>query len=67
MPRYVDPDLMVHPLRLELDDAEVRNFVLRAHKDDLTLTLEECEAALDWVYDVIAGEKQTVMGVTTLQ
>ena len=67
MPTYVDPEQMVHPLRLELDDDTIRDFIVRAHNDDDTLTFEECEAALDWMYDYIASEKQTVRGVTTLQ
>lgn len=64
---YVNPEQMVHPLRLELDDDVIRNFIVRAHEDDETLTFEECEAALDWMFDYVAGEKQTIYGVTTLQ
>ena len=67
MPTYVDPDLMVHPLRLELDDDSVRDFIVRAHNNDKTLTVDECDAALDWMFDYVANERQTVYGVTTLQ
>ena len=67
MPRYVDPDLMVHPLRLELEERDILDILRRVHEDDTTVTLDECEAALDWMYDYTASERQTVYGVTTLQ
>lgn len=65
--QVVDPEVMVHPLRHELSDDDVRAIILRVHQDDDTLTLDEIDCALDWLYDYIAGESQTVLGTTVLQ
>ena len=64
---YINPEEAVHPLRLKLDEDEIRNVFSRLEENDLTLTAEELEAANDWLYDYIAAEKQTHEGVTTLQ
>lgn len=65
--QVVDPEVMVHPLRHELSDDDVRDIIRRVHEDDDTLTLDEIDCALDWLYDYIAGESQTVLGTTVLQ
>lgn len=64
---YVDPKKAVHPLRLKLDDDEIRDFFRRIDQDDDTLTIEEIEAAQDWLFDYIASEKQTHLGEVILQ
>ena len=48
-----------HPLRHDLTDHDCALLVERAQADDTTLTVEECEAALDWLFDVIAHKLQT--------
>lgn len=63
----VDPELMVHPLRLERTEDDIRSIFGRIDRDDDTLTLEEVDAAMDWLYDYIAGQQQTVYGTTVLQ
>lgn len=64
---YVDPEKAVHPLRLKLDDDVVRDFFRRIDENDETLTIEEIQAAEDWLFDYIASEKQTHLGEVTLQ
>ena len=63
----VDPAVMVHPLRHELSDDDVRDILIRVHEDDLSLTLDEIDCAMDWLYDYVASERQTVLGTTVLQ
>lgn len=63
----VDPQLMVHPLRLERTEDDICSIFGRIDRDDDTLTLEEVDAAMDWLYDYIAGQQQTVYGTTVLQ
>ena len=65
--RYVDPELAVHPLRLELSDEDMANIFQGIADDADWMSLDEIEAAQDWLYDYIAADKQTVEGVTTLQ
>jgi len=65
--RTVNPDTTVHPLRLELDDDQIRDIFVRIDANDDTVTLEELEAAQDWLYDYIAGSTQTVYGTTVVQ
>ena len=63
----IDPEMAVHPLRHELSDDDVRKILVRVHEDDQTLTLDEIDCALDWLYDYVAGERQTIHGTTVLQ
>lgn len=65
--KIVDPGLMVHPLRQELEDDDIRDFFRRIDEDDDSLTMDEIEAAQDWLYDYLASIKQTVYGTTVLQ
>jgi len=64
---YVDPELMIHPLRFERSDDEMGNIVQGIMDDADWMTLEEIEAAQDLLFDHIAASKQTVPGVVTLQ
>lgn len=65
--QVVNPELAVHPLRLERTEDAVRHLLVRVHEDDLSLTLDEIECAMDWLYDYIVAERQTHEGITTLQ
>ena len=65
--QIVNPETAVHPLRLELDDDSILDILRRVHQDDTTVTLEECDAALDWLYDYVAAQTQTQLGTTVLQ
>lgn len=66
--KHVDPELAVHPLRLELDEDDwerIRQAVFDDHAD--AVTEQEIEAMQDVLFDAIAGKLQTHQGVTTLQ
>ena len=65
--QVVDPALAVHPLRLERTEDAVRDLLVRVHKDDDSLTLDEIDCVMDWLYDYIVAECQTHEGITTLQ
>lgn len=65
--QVVDPAQMVHPLRHALSDDDVRAIIVRVHANDDTLTLDEIDCAMDWLYDYVAGESQTALGTTVLQ
>lgn len=64
----IDPDTAVHPLRLTMTDEDWdRLDRIFTEKSDESMTDEEVEAYLDWLYDEIAARKQTHYGITTLQ
>ena len=65
--RTINPETAVHPLRLELDETAILDILRRVHEDDASVTLDECDAALDWLYDYQAGQTQTQPGTTVLQ
>ena len=65
--QYVDPDEMVHPLRLELSEEEMASVIQGIIDDENWMSLDEIEAAQDRIYDHIAAARQTHDGVTTLQ
>jgi len=66
--RYVDPDKDgIHPLRLTLDDDDMHEIMQGIHDNEDWMSLEEIEAAADYLFDMITGEKQTHLGITTLQ
>lgn len=65
--QYVNPEEMVHPLRLEKDDDYWRKVLQAADRKEEWMTSEDLEAALDFLYDYIAMTHQTHEGVTTLQ
>ena len=64
----IDPNKAVHPLRLTMSDGDwdrLNRFFTKNSDEDVTD--EEIEAYMDWLYDEIAGRKQTHYGITTLQ
>jgi len=68
MVRYVDPDVDgVHPLRLELSDDDMADIMQGIQDNADWMSLDEIEAAQDYIFDFIVAEKQTVPGGTTLQ
>lgn len=68
MLRYINPEVEgIHPLRLELSDEDMADIFQGIADDADWMSLDEIEAAQDWLYDHIVAEKQTHEGVTTLQ
>ena len=67
MVRYVDPDKMVHPLRLELSQERLEEIAEAIDNDEDWMTMDEIDAIADILFDHIAGLTQNVEGVTTLQ
>jgi hypothetical protein len=65
--RYVNPDKMVHPLRLEMNEEEMSSVIQGIIDNKDWMSLDEIEAAQDHIYDYIAANRQTHEGVTTLQ
>lgn len=66
--KRVDPDLEgVHPLRLTMTDDEMADVMEGISNGENWMSLEEIEAAQDYLFDYIVTEKQNVQGVTTLQ
>jgi hypothetical protein len=65
--QYVDPDVMVHPLRLTMSEEEMASVIQGIIDDENWMSLDEIEAAQDHIYDYIAAKRQTHEGVTTLQ
>jgi hypothetical protein len=66
--KYIDPEVEgVHPLRLKMTDDEMADIMEGISSGADWMTLEEIEAAQDYLFDFIVAEKQTVEGVTTLQ
>jgi hypothetical protein len=65
--QYVNPDEMVHPLRLTMSEEEMSSVIQGIIDDENWMSLDEIEAAQDRIYDHIAATRQTHEGVTTLQ
>lgn len=65
--KYVDPEEMVHPLRLTVCDSYMNKVLEGCEKQEDWMTTEELEAVNDYLYDLIASKLQTHYGVTTLQ
>lgn len=66
--RYIDPEVDgIHPLRLELSDDDMYDIMEGIQENKDWMTLEELEAATDYLFDFIVAEKQTHPGITTLQ
>lgn len=66
--KYLDPEQMIHPLRLEIDDSRFEEILARIDSNDLDdVTTEEIHATEDYLYDLLASKLQTHYGVTTLQ
>jgi hypothetical protein len=65
---YIDPETNgIHPLRHELTEMEIGEIIQGILDDKDWMSLEEIEAAQDYLFDHIAAKSQTVPGVTTLQ
>ena len=64
---YVDPKKAIHPLRTKLGEDGMAEIVQGIADDQDWMSLEEIEAAQDYIYDVIVAKKQTHLGITTLQ
>jgi len=64
---YVNPDEAVHPLRLEMGDDHIVDVIQGIADNKDWMTIEDLEAAQDYLYDTIAAKIQTHEGVTTLQ
>ena len=65
---YIDPNVEgVHPLRLTMTDDEMASVLQGIQDGQDWMTLEEIEAATDFLFDHIVAEKQTVPGEVTLQ
>jgi len=60
--------LIRHPLRDTLTKKDLERIQLALETEDVdNVTDEELDAANDILYDVIAGQQQTHLGITTLQ
>ena len=60
--------LLRHPLRDTLAKEDLERIHTALETEDVdNVTNEELDAVNDILYDVIAGEQQTHLGVTTLQ
>jgi hypothetical protein len=68
MVRYVDPEVDgIHPLRHELSDDEMAEIIQGISDGKNWMSLEEIEAAQDYLFDAITIKKQTHPGEITLQ
>ena len=66
--RYINPETEgVHPYRLKMTDEEIGEVLEGIHEGANWMSLDELDAALDYLFDYIVAEKQTIEGVTTLQ
>lgn len=63
----VDPQAMVHPLRLTLTDEEMAEIFRGIENDEDWMSLEEISAAMDLLFDHIVEKKQTHPGEIILQ
>ena len=68
MLKYINPEVEgIHPLRLTTSDEELQKIAKAVDNNEDWVTLEQVEAVADVLYDHIAGEKQTHLGITVLQ
>lgn len=68
MYKLVDPETEgVHPLRLKLSDDDMYDIIEGIQENKDWMTLEELEAATDYLFDYVVAQKQTVPGTTVLQ
>lgn len=64
----VDPDKAVHPLRNTLtDDDWSRLNKVVGGDTTVSASVDELDAYLDFMYDMVASKLQTVYGTTVLQ
>lgn len=65
---YINPEVEgVHPLRLKLSDDDMDKILIGIDKNEDWMTLEEIEAAQDYIFDFITAEKQTHLGEVIVQ
>jgi len=68
MLQYIDPEVEgIHPLRRGMSDSDMATILEKIESGGEDLSIEQIHAAEDFLFDYVAGETQTVMGVTTLQ
>ena len=65
--QYVKPKNMFHPLRHEVCDSYLAKVIEACEKGEDWMSLEEIQAAADYLYDAIAIKHQTVEGSRCLQ
>lgn len=66
--QYIDPDKNgIHPLRQELSEEDMESIIQGILNDQDWMSIEEISAAMDYIFDYITAQKQTVEGVATLQ
>lgn len=66
--KYIDPATDgVHPLRHTLSEQDLGEILQGIIDDDVWMSLDEIEAAQDYLFDHIAANKQTHPGETALQ
>lgn len=68
MVRYIDPKVEgIHPLRRGMSDSDMADILEKVQDGGKDLTIEQIEAAEDFLFDYVAGVTQNILGVTTLQ
>jgi len=68
MVRYIDPEVEgIHPLRRGMSDSDMADILEKIEKGGEDLSMEQIEAAEDFLFDYVASETQNILGVTTLQ
>ena len=66
--RYIDPDVEgIHPLRRDMSDEQIAEILQGIVDNESWMSLDEIEAAQDYLFDHITAEKQTHPGEVTLQ
>lgn len=64
---YVKPKNMYHPLRNDLCDSYLAKVIEACENKEDWMSLEEIEAASDFLYDTIAAKYQTHEGSLCIQ
>ena len=66
--KFINPETEgVHPHRLTMSDEEIGEVLQGIENGATWMSLDELDAALDYLHDFIVAERQTHYGVTTLQ
>ena len=63
----VDPEEMIHPYRLKMDDEELERVYEGIANNEDWMTMDQIEAVQDIMFDHIAGKLQTHPGEIFLQ
>lgn len=65
---YINPNKEgMHPLRHTLGDERMAEILQGAERQEDWMTVEELEAATDYLFDFVAAKIQTHLGEVTLQ